>query len=124
MGVEEPTSQGYQQFGFRWEQVLISVTNPVEDTFLVVTVSHALETALATTDGTGWVCGTPVMRWFDGGFHATSTITCMHTGTGDGGPLRFDYRVRAGSVLTAALTPPPAVHDADQTDNLRQLQLR
>lgn len=124
MSVEQPTSQSYQQYGLRWERVLVPVTNPVEDTFLVVTVSHTLETALATTSGTGWICGTPVMSWFDGGFYATSRISCMHTGNGDGGPLRFDYRVTAGSVLTAALTPPPGTQDADLSDNLRRLQLR
>jgi len=124
MGVEQPTSQSYQQYGLRWERVVVPVTNPVEDTFLVVTVSRTLETALATTAGTGWVCGTPVTNWFDGGFYATSKISCMHTGNGDGGPLRFDYRVTAGSVLTAALTPPTEAQDTDLSDNLRQLQLR
>lgn len=124
MGVEQPTSQSYQLYGTRWERIVVPVTNPVEDTFLVVTVTRTLETALATTATTGWVCGTPVTTWFDGGFYATSKISCMHTGNGDGGPLRFDYRVTSGSVLTATLTPPPEAHDGDLTDNVRQLQLR
>lgn len=124
MGVEQPTSQSYQQYGLRWERIVVPVTNPVEDTFLVVTVSRTLKAALATTAGTGWVCGTPVMNWFDGGFYATSKISCMHTGNGDGGPLVFDYRVVAGAVLTAALTPPAEVQDADLSDNVRCLQLR
>jgi hypothetical protein len=122
--VEQPTSQSYQRYGIRWERVVVPVTNPVEDTFLVVTVSRSLETALATTAGTGWVCGTPVTDWFDGGPYATSRISCMHTGNGDGGPPRFDYRVASGSVLTAALTTPPGTSDPDVSDNLRQLLLR
>lgn len=122
--VEQPTSQSYQQYGLRWERVVVPVTNPVEDTFLVITVSRTLETALATTTGSGWVCGTPVTDWFDGRPYATSTISCMHTGNGDGGPLRFDYRVASGSVLTAALTTPPGTADTHVSDNLRQLLLR
>lgn len=124
LSVEQPTARTYLRNGLRWERISVPVTNPVEDSFLTITVSRTLEAALATTTGTGWVCGTPVTSWFDGGLYATSTISCMFDANEGDGPPLFDYRVADGSVLTAELTPPADVQDADRSDNVRQLQLR
>lgn len=124
MSVGEPTSQSYTKSGLRWEQVTLPVSNPRENTFLTITTTRTYNTALATTGSTGWVCGTPVASWFDGGFYATSTIRCMHTGNGDSGPLRFDYRVVRGSLFTAELTPPAGAPAGILAETYRQLLLR
>ncbi len=124
MGIGQPTTQTSTRSGLLWDQVTLPVTGATRNSTLVLTTTRTFSAALATTTGTGWICGTPVVSWFDGGFHATSRITCMFTGNAAPGPLRFDYQVVAGSVFTAALTPPAGVLDSDPTDNLRRLLLR
>lgn len=123
MSVGQPSTQSYTQWGVRRDKVTVPVTNPTADSFLQVTATHTLDTALATTTSTGWVCGTPTANWFDGGLYATSRISCVYTGNGPAGPLTFDYQVVAGSTLTAALTPPAGYRD-DLSDNVGRLLLR
>lgn len=123
MGVEQPSAQRQTIYGQRWEHVTVAVTQPAENTFLTLTTTRSYSAALAQTSGTGWVCGTPVLNWFDGGLYATTRISCMYTGNGDGGPLRFAYRVVSGSLFTATLTPPTGYHHADLGETVRTLLL-
>ncbi len=124
MSIGQPSAQRHPRTGLRWDQVTIPVDNPVGNAVLTVTTTRTLSTAPASTTGTGWVCGAPVTNWFDGNFFATSRVSCRYTDTRDAGPLVFDYRVTPGSLLVAALVPPPTYLDTDLSDNQRELRLR
>jgi hypothetical protein len=78
--------------------VTVPVTDPPENSFRRITATRTLQTDPATTDGTGWLCSDPVIDWFDLDFFATSTISCLYAGKGDGSPILLDYQVAPGDL--------------------------
>lgn len=106
MAIGTVTNQSYTRHGVRRQQVTVPVDNPVEGATMVVSTDRSIETPTASTDGTGWICGTPQMNWADGLLFATSQIRCQYFANGDGGPLVFDHTVSQGSWLTLNLLPP------------------
>lgn len=126
MAVGQPTHQEDTSSGTRWEAVSIPVTGPADGATLVVSTTRTLQTTHATTEGTGWACGVPLLHWLTIDFLPTSRFTCRYTSstaTSDA-PLRFTYRVAEHARLTAVLTPPAGFEDESTADNSSSVLLR